>query len=166
VVIANPANATVIALKDKYSDVADRFHIQPYVPNSELVSYLSGATIGLIPIVHRQNHEISLITKFGEYMQAKLPILVSDVKTMSEEVRRLGNGEVFMAEDVVDFIRAAQLILENPARYASVYTPEILGERTWEKQAEGLVIIYNRIAGAAPIARAHKAFEITEPVRR
>jgi len=166
VVIANPANATVIALKDKYSDVADRFHIQPYVPNSELVSYLSGATIGLIPIVHRQNHEISLITKFGEYMQAKLPILVSDVKTMSEEVRRLGNGEVFIAEDVVDFIRAAQLILENPAHYASVYTPEILGERTWEKQAEGLVSIYNRIAGAAPIVRAHKSFELTEPVRR
>ena len=166
VVIANPANATVKALQEKYSDLADRFHIQPYVPNSELVSYLSGATLGLIPIVHRQNHEISLITKFGEYMQAHLPILVSDVKTMSEEVRRLGNGEVFIAEDVEDFIRAAQLILANPTKYSSVYTPEILGERTWEKQAEGLVEIYNRVAKAAPVARPHEGFALTEPVRR
>ena len=166
VVIANPANATVISLKDKYSDVADRFHIQPYVPNSELVSYLSGATIGLIPIVHRLNHEISLITKFGEYMQARLPILVSAVKTMSEEVRRLGNGEVFIAEDVKDFVRAAQLILQAPSKYSEIYTPEILGERTWEKQAEGLVKIYNRVAGAAPSARPHKGFALTEPVRR
>jgi glycosyltransferase involved in cell wall biosynthesis len=166
VVIANPANATVIALKEKFADVADRFHVQPYVPNSELVSYLSGATIGLIPIVHRQNHEISLITKFGEYMQAKLPILVSDVKTMAAEVRRLGIGEVFIAEDVADFIRAAQLMLANPGQYSSVYTSEILGERTWEKQAEGLVKIYNRVAKATPVARPHKPFAITQPVRR
>ena len=43
-------------------------------------------------------------------MQARLPILVSDVKTMAEEVRKLGNGEVFIAEVVDDFVIAANKI--------------------------------------------------------
>jgi len=164
VVIANPKNATVLALQEEFKDVADRFHVQPYVPNSELVSYLSTATVGLIPILHRLNHEISLITKFGEYMQAKLPILVSDVKTMAAEVRRLGIGEVHIADDVNDFIRAARLIIDNPRKYSDLYTPAILAERSWEKQAEHLLEIYNRIAKAAPEARTHRAFEVTKPV--
>jgi len=164
VVIANPKNQTVIDLQAKFASVADRFHVVPYVPNEQLVSYLSTATIGLIPLLHKQNHEISLITKFGEYMQARLPMIVSDVRTMAAEVRRLGNGEVFIAEDVADFVRAAKLILANPQSYARVYTEEILLERSWERQAENLLRIYNEIANAAPTARAHKAFKLSEPV--
>jgi glycosyltransferase involved in cell wall biosynthesis len=164
VVIANPKNQTVIDLQAKYAKFADRFHIVPYVPNEELVSYLSTATIGLIPLLHKQNHEISLITKFGEYMQARLPMIVSDVRTMAAEVRRLGNGEVFIAENVADFVRAAKLVLDNPSKYTSVYTDEILQERSWERQAENLVRIYNQIANAAPTVRAHKPFKLSEPV--
>jgi glycosyltransferase involved in cell wall biosynthesis len=163
VVVADPANQTVKDLQGRYTHLADRFHVQPYVPNSELVSYLSGATVGLIPILHKQNHEISLITKFGEYMQARLPILVSDVRTMAAEVRRLGNGEVFIAEDVADFVRAAKLILANPTKYSDVYTDAILRERSWELQAENLLRIYNEISGAKPVARTLKPFTISDP---
>jgi glycosyltransferase involved in cell wall biosynthesis len=166
VVIANPKNQTVLDLKRVYAKYDDRFHVLPYVPNAELVSYLSGADIGLIPLHHKQNHEISLITKFGEYMQAKLPILVSDVRTMSEEVRRLGNGEVFVAEVVDDFVTAANKILNNPVKYRSVYTDEVLAERSWERQAENLVGIYNQISGVNPTPRSSKPFKISEPVRR
>ena len=162
--IANPKNATVLDLQEQAQDIADRFHILPYVPNSELVSYLSGADIGLIPIHHRLNHEISLITKFGEYMQARLPIIVSDVKTMSEEVTRLGNGEVFVAQDVDAFVVAVKKVLADPEKYRSVYTAERLQEFSWERQAENLVLIYNRIAGVTATAREHKSFALTKPV--
>jgi glycosyltransferase involved in cell wall biosynthesis len=166
VVIANPKNQTVQDLKRVYEKFNDRFHILPYVPNAELVSYLSGADIGLIPLHHKQNHEISLITKFGEYMQARLPILVSDVKTMAEEVRKLGNGEVFVAEVVEDFVTGAEKILKNPEKYHAAYSDEVLAERSWERQAENLVGIYNRIAGVNPSIRVAKPFKISEPVRR
>ena len=163
VLIANPKSKSVIDLVQSAPDLSDRFHVVPYVPNSELVSYLATADIGLIPILHRLNHEISLITKFGEYMQAGLPILVSDVKTMSAEVIKLGNGEVFIAEDVDDFVRAAQLILADPEKYKAAYTEEVLMERSWERQAEVLLSVYNRIARAEPIARTHLPFIISEP---
>ena len=163
VLIANPKNKSVMDLVASAPELSDRFHVVPYVPNSELVSYLSTADIGLIPILHRLNHEISLITKFGEYMQALLPILVSDVKTMAAEVIRLGNGEVFVAEDVADFTRAAKLVLGNPTKYRAAYTDAVLAERSWERQAEVLLATYNRIANAEPQARDHKPFFVTAP---
>ena len=158
--IANPKNQTVLDLQSQYAALKDRFHVLPYVPNSELVSYLSTGDIGLIPIHHKLNHEISLITKFGEYMQARLPIVVSDVRTMAAEVKRLGNGEVFIAEDVEDFAAAVKKVLANKAQYQSAYTDEVLRARSWEMQAENLVKIYTRIANAKPTARSHMPFTI------
>ena len=158
--IANPENASVKQFVHDAADIADRFHVLPYVPNSQLVDYLSTADIGLIPIHHKLNHEISLITKFGEYMQARLPIVVSDVRTMAAEVRRLGNGEVFVAEDTQDFLQAVRKVLAEKTRYQSTYTPEVLSERSWERQAENLLAIYNRIAGAKPREREHLAFTV------
>ena len=158
--IANPENATVKQLQEDAADIANRFHVVPYVPNSELVSFLSTANIGLIPLHHKLNHEISLITKFGEYMQAKLPIVVSDVKTMSAEVKRLKNGEVFKAEDVAGFVAATNKILANEQRYRKVYTKTVLGERSWERQAKVLVDLYNKVAGVKPKPRKAKSFTV------
>lgn len=158
--IANPKSQTVLDLQARYSQLWDRFHVLPYVPNSELVSYLSTGDIGLIPIHHKLNHEISLITKFGEYMQARLPIVVSDVRTMAAEVKRLGNGEVFIAEDVNDFVAAVKNVLADKDKYQSVYTKKVLRERSWELQAKNLVKIYNKIADAKPTARTHMPLTI------
>jgi glycosyltransferase involved in cell wall biosynthesis len=160
--IANPANQSVKDLVAGAPDLTDRFHVLPYVPNAELVSYLSAADLGLIPLLHRLNHEISLITKFGEYMQAKLPILVSDVKTMAAEVKRLGNGEVFTAEDVQGFVAAAKKIFADPDSYRVKYTDAVLSERSWERQGEVLVSTYNQIAGVRPTARPLMPFTITK----
>ncbi|MEI7561949.1 MAG: glycosyltransferase family 4 protein [Actinomycetes bacterium] len=159
-VIANPENATVKQLQEDAADIANRFHVVSYVPNSELVSFLSTANIGLIPLHHKLNHEISLITKFGEYIQAKLPIVVSDVKTMSAEVKRLKNGEVFKAEDVAGFVAATNKILANEQRYRKVYTKSVLGERSWERQAKVLVDLYNKVAGVKPKPRKAKPFTV------
>ena len=148
VVIAQPGNVHVQNLLQQASSLGihDRVKTVPYVPNAELVHYLSSADVGLIPLHHRPNHEISLITKFGEYAAARLPILVSDVKTMAAEVRSVGNGEVFIAEDVADCRMAIVRLLSDLEKYRSVYTPEVLANRSWERQAESLIACYNAIS--------------------
>ena len=158
--IANPENATVKQLQVEASDVANRFHVVPYVPNSELVSFLSTANIGLIPLHHKLNHEISLITKFSEYMQAKLPIVVSDVKTMAAEVKRVKNGEVFIAQDVDSFVVAVKKVLANESKYKKVYTKAVLNQRSWELQAKVLINLYNKLAGVKPKPRKAKPFTV------
>ena len=73
-----------------------------------------------------------MITKFFEYSHARLPIVVSDVKTMAEAARATGQGEVFRAQDVGDYVRAVQTVLADPGRYRAAYTvPGLLEKQTW-----------------------------------
>ena len=101
--------------------VSDRVHVVSYVPHWQVVDFLRTADIGVIPIHRWKNHEISLITKFFEYSHARLPIVVSDVKTMAEAARATGQGEVFRAQDVGDYVRAVQTVLADPGRYRAAY---------------------------------------------
>ncbi|NLU78843.1 glycosyltransferase family 4 protein [Micromonospora sp. HNM0581] len=126
--------------------VADRLHVLPYVPHHQVVSFLAAATVGVIPIHHWPNHEIALITKFFEYSHARLPMVVSDVRTMAAKVRETGQGEVFTAEDVADFVRAVRAVLADPARYRAAYDrPGLLEQWTWEAQAQVLDRLYSRL---------------------
>jgi glycosyltransferase involved in cell wall biosynthesis len=123
--------------------VAERVHILPYVPHYQVVEYLSSADAGVIPIHHWPNHEIALITKFFEYSHARLPMIVSDVRTMAATVRATGQGEVFRAEDQEDYVRAVEAVLADPKKYAAAYdNPGLLDVWTWEAQAETLTGLY------------------------
>ncbi|WP_203707266.1 glycosyltransferase family 4 protein [Asanoa iriomotensis] len=128
--------------------VADRLHVLPYVPHDQVVRFLSSADVGIIPIHHWPNHEIALITKFFEYAHARLPMVVSDVRTMAETVLATGNGEVFRAEDLDDFVRAVRAVLADPARYQVAYDkPDLLETWTWERQFAILdETVYARLA--------------------
>ncbi|MFU8873784.1 glycosyltransferase family 4 protein [Micromonospora sp. SL4-19] len=130
---------------------ADRVHVLPYVPHHQVVRFLSGAQVGVIPIQHWPNHEIALITKFFEYSHARLPLVVSDVRTMAETVRSTGQGEVFTAEDVADYVRAVRAVLADPERYRAAYDqPGLLANWTWAAQAEVLDGVYSRLLPDRP----------------
>ena len=112
----------------------------------QVVAFLSGADVGVIPIHHWPNHEIALITKFFEYSHARLPMVVSDVRTMAETVRATGQGEVFAAEDLADYVRAVRAVLADPARYRAAYDkPGLLDSWTWEAQAAVLDGVYRAL---------------------
>jgi glycosyltransferase involved in cell wall biosynthesis len=127
--------------------VADRLHLHGYVPQEQVVAFLRTATVGVIPIHHTLNHEIALITKYFEYAHARLPIVTSDVETMARQTQELGNGEVFRAEDVPDFVRACGAVLADPGTYAKAYDshPDLLRSWTWRTQAEALAELYRRL---------------------
>lgn len=126
--------------------VADRVHLLPYVPHWQVVPFLSGADAGVIPIIHKPNHELALITKFLEYSHARLPIVVSDVRTMAETTQSTGQGEVFQAGDPADYIRAVRAVLSNSDKYRAAYDqPGLLEQWTWEAQAEVLDKVYRSL---------------------
>lgn len=126
--------------------VADRLHVLPYADPQHVVHYVSSADVGVHPTLHYPNHEISLATKFYEYSHARLPIVVSDVKTMAAKVRETGQGEVFIAGDVADFVRAVSAVLADPAKYRAAYDkPGLLDGWTWESSADTLEAVYRRL---------------------
>jgi glycosyltransferase involved in cell wall biosynthesis len=126
---------------------AGRVHAVPYVPHDQVPRFLAAADAGLIPIQHWPNHEIALITKFFEYSHARLPIVVSDVRTMAATVRATGQGEVFRAGDAADLARAVRAVLADPERYRAVYdSPESpLPHWTWQAQADKLAGLYRKL---------------------
>jgi glycosyltransferase involved in cell wall biosynthesis len=130
---------------------AERVHAVPYVPHDQVSRFLAAADIGLIPIHHWPNHEIALITKFFEYSHARLPIVVSDVRTMAATVRETGQGEIFQARSTPDFVRAVKRVLADPAKYRAVYDgPDSpLPHWTWAAQAATLDALYRRLTAGA-----------------
>lgn len=147
-VVYNVASPSVVKLWDRAVrlGVGDRLHILPYVPIEDIVPFLATADLGVIPIHDTVNHGISLITKFFEYSHARLPILVSDVKTMAAMVRQTGQGEVFVAEDLDSYVVGVNKILADRDSYVSAYDkPGLLEEWTWEKQADVLDGVYSRL---------------------
>jgi glycogen(starch) synthase len=147
--------------------VADRVHVLPYVPHWQVVSMLSGADVGVIPIQHWPNHEIALITKFFEYSHARLPVVVSDVRTMADTVRATGQGEVFRAEDRADYVRAVLEVLADPEKYRAAYDkPGLLDGWTWQAQAEVIDAVYRRLLEPqqpAPVTREATVRESARP---
>ncbi|WP_134741163.1 glycosyltransferase family 4 protein [Nocardioides sp. 503] len=147
IVTAIPESEPVLEVLRRAEElgVADRVHLLPYVSPDDVVAYLSVADVGLIPIEHFPNHEIALITKFFEYSHARLPIVVSDVRAMSRQVRETGQGEVFRAGDAADLTRAVRAVLADPARYRAAYDGAApLAEWTWEGQSVVLDEVYHR----------------------
>ncbi|MFE0760751.1 glycosyltransferase [Streptomyces smyrnaeus] len=130
--------------------VAERLHVLPYVPYWQVVPFLTEADVGAIPLHHWTNHEIALITKFFEYAHARLPLVVSDVKTMAATTLETGQGEVFRAEDTADYVRAVRAVLDDPERYRAAYErPGLLERWTWEAQARTLDRIYTQLLQSA-----------------
>jgi len=148
-VIGDPTRPYARELLDRAGrlGVADRVHAIGFVPYRQVVPFLAAADVGLIPVHRWPNYEISLTTKFFEYSHARLPIVVSDVRTMAQTVRATGQGEVFRARDVADFVRAVRAVLADPKRYRAAYDgPDVpLAEWTWERQAEVLDSVYARL---------------------
>ncbi|MGW7518829.1 glycosyltransferase family 4 protein [Streptomyces sp. NPDC054796] len=152
-VVPNPRQDYVRTLLGRAAElgVEDRVHAVPYVPFWQVVPFLSRADVGVIPIHHWVNHELALITKFFEYAHARLPLVVSDVRTMALTTRETGQGEVFRAEDVEDYARAVRAVLADPARYRAAYDrPGLLEQWTWEAQADILDELYTRLLPHLP----------------
>jgi glycosyltransferase involved in cell wall biosynthesis len=147
-VVSNLQSAFMAEVRALASElgVTDRLHLLPYVEYWQVVPYLSQADVGMIPIHHYLNHELALITKFFEYSHARLPIVVSEVETMSAMVRRTGQGEVCRAEDPEDLARAVTAVLDDPKTYRKAYEDgELLDRWTWKHQAERLHAVYREL---------------------
>ncbi|MFI9582104.1 glycosyltransferase family 4 protein [Streptomyces sp. NPDC052236] len=126
--------------------VGDRVHLVPYVPHWQVPEFLATADAAVSPLHHLPNHELALSNKFFEYSQAKLPLVVSDTRTMADMVEKTGQGEVFKAKDAKDYARAVKAVLADPKRYRAAYEqPGLLEKWTWEAQAVVQDEVYSRL---------------------
>lgn len=147
--VVNPSAPYVKGLQEKALalGVADRMHVHAYVPEWYVSTFASDATSGVIPILHHPNHEISLVTKYFEYLHARIPIIVSDVKAMAEEILLQGNGLVFTAGQADELAERYKEITSERPRFLEAITESMLDEYSWELQGDKLVSAHDALAG-------------------
>ncbi len=104
------------------------------------------ADLGLLPFQHFPSHEMALANKMFEYVNAGLPVVVSDCRTQAEFVRRHRIGEVFRAGDAAGLADAVRRVLGDRATYAtSASDPEFLERYSWRRQEEVLRGVYAEV---------------------
>ncbi len=151
--VTSPTDPYVPALlaRAAAAGIRDRVHRVDYVPADEVVALLRPADVGLVPLLHRPNHEIALVTKYLEYLHAGVPVVCSEVRTMARFTRRHGVGEVFTTEDPADLARAVAEVLVEPTGYRErIAASAAVRATAWPAQARRLLALYDRIAPARP----------------
>jgi glycosyltransferase involved in cell wall biosynthesis len=155
-IVAGRMSPDLVGLLERATEleVRDRVHVVPYVPQHAVPDYLSSADLGLICSKRTLNYEISLPTKLSEYLHGGVPVVASDVRTLSEFVETNGVGEVFRSDDEASFAEAVLRVMGRRAELVSHITEPILEELSWEHQSAGLVALYRRISAVVPAAPA------------
>jgi glycosyltransferase involved in cell wall biosynthesis len=117
--------------------IAGRVHfLTPREPN-DLVPYVSGADLGVIPRPSEHpNNFFSMPNKFLEMVMARLPIAVSRVGDMSDVIRKYGIGDIFDERDPTDIAAVIDAMLE-PANHQRLKknVGNAAEDMTWEAES-------------------------------
>ena len=120
------------------------------VPHSELLNWTAGANVGVHPMEGTcLNHKLALPNKLFEYIQARLPVIVSDMPEMSAFVKREHIGLVFkdrdikaLSDSIERLVNERELCLQlekEAGRVAALFT--------WENESPKLLSIYEELCG-------------------
>jgi glycosyltransferase involved in cell wall biosynthesis len=136
----------------------DRVRLVPYVEHDEVSGYLASADVGIHPLLRSGNAELALPNKLFEYLHAGLPMVVSDMPSMSQLVIERGWGEVFVADDHEDLARVLRRVLAHPSFYAAgLQDSDARTWFSWERQARTLIETYDRLLGGKDASASPRA---------
>ena len=134
-------------------DVADRVTVRGWVPASDVLGYISQASVGTVPHHSNPHTDTTIPHKLFQYMIAARPVLVSTSPPLARSVRAAGAGLVFAAGDPLDCATRIRELAEHPARareYGAAGRRYVLEQgHNWEEEsAPALIAAYDRLLGA------------------
>ena len=113
------------------------------VPSDQLLSYTASADIGVHLIENISlNNYFCMPNKLFEYAISTLPVIVSNVKEMSEFVKKYQMGVVVIKNTVEDFNHVIDKLLRTDISILSQNSRKAALENSWEQQEAKMKIIY------------------------
>lgn len=129
--------------------VAERVHLKDYVPSSSVTWYIESATGGMSPLLDTPAHQLAIATKISEYVQAGLPVVVSDMAAQAAFVREHGIGTVFAAGDPADLAAAAHRLLAGMEGFRrAAHEGEVRRLQTWDHAEQVLTRVWHGLCPA------------------
>ena len=142
--------------------IKERLHILPYVPAADLPEYLSTADAAVVPQIQTKNHKIAMPNKLFESIQAKLPILASDVGAVATYVLSKGIGTIFESGSPKSLAKAGSLLLKEIDGYKQHFSEKLLTQTTWEYQSKVLIDVYLNVLGTSPLIHQKNQREMVD----
>ena len=121
------------------------FHLNAVSPRN-LLDYTSSANIGLLFYDNNcLNHYYGLQNKFFEYIQAELPIIISDLYETGLIIKRYNNG-IIVKNDLEELVKVIDSITWRDIEEYRKNNDEIKKIYNWEQQEKALVNFYENLA--------------------
>jgi glycosyltransferase involved in cell wall biosynthesis len=127
--------------------LSGRVHLLDPVLPDQLISFATGADIGVIPqVIVSDNQRFANPNKLFEYMASQLAIIATDTPTITPIVSGLGLGEVFSEPRAEEMANVIRKFLQDPeylqaCKLASRRAAEEIF--FWEKEEEKLLNLYS-----------------------
>ena len=136
-----------IQIREKLNLKAKRLHFLPYIEPNALSHYLSSSDatlIGLLPDgdVELSNHHIAMPNKLYESVQAKVPVITSDMPALSAFVKEHNVGTIYKAGSSSDLAEAVLDYLASELDKERIFNDGLLQVCSWEYQVEQLFNLY------------------------
>lgn len=122
--------------------VTDRVRFMAPVPPQEIVRHARAADVGVAPIQATYlSYRYALPNKLFDYLQAGLPLVVSDFPDMAELVARHDVGAVCDPSRPASIAEAIDAVTRDPERAARLRANALRAaeDYTWERQRETLL---------------------------
>lgn len=126
----------------------DRVYFHPSVPAGKLLNWTADATIGIHPMEDIcLNHRYALPNKLFQYIQAGLPVIVTDLPEMKRVVEEYRIGEVFPSGDYNKLAEKIDKLLSdiNLLKEYHLAALNAAKELNWEKEKKRLENIFRTL---------------------
>ncbi|MDX2283415.1 MAG: glycosyltransferase [Bacteroidia bacterium] len=136
------------------SAARERVIFKGFVPAEQLPGLTAQASLGFsLEEELGASYRLALPNKLFDYLQARVPVLVSDLPEMRSLVETYGTGAVLPAAERTPEGLAAQIraLLEDPERYArcAAACEAAAAELCWEEEQARLLAVYAPWIGTA-----------------
>jgi glycosyltransferase involved in cell wall biosynthesis len=122
--------------------IGDRVTFLDAVPPEELLSWVAGADVGVIPYQRvGTNHEYSTPNKLFECMHAGVPVVVNDLPELKRIVSDVGFGVVTDCSDPAAIAKAIEELTSDPRRWSAGHEAALAGalRYCWETQEQQIL---------------------------
>lgn len=122
------------------------FYHEAVSPN-ELLDYTSAADIATVSYVNNNclNYYYCMPNKFFEYTMAGLPVLVSNLKDLSENVKKYNLGVVVDEDTPCGINNAIDKLLQMDFEVLKANALKFAKENSWEIQEKKMIAVYEEL---------------------